>query len=219
MRFRAIIADDLLLLRQGVRAVLETLPDIEVVGEADDYDSLMRLVELERPDLVVSDIRMPPSHSNEGVVAARKVRAAFPDTRVIVLSQYLDADYVLELFEDGTEGLGYLLKEHVADRRQLSAAIEAVCSSGSSIDPAVVGVLVSARTRRPSPIDQLTDRERDVLALIAEGLRNSAIAEGLAMGEKSVEKHSNSIFAKLGLNASDETNPRVRSVLMWLAEN
>lgn len=215
---RVVIADDALLLRQGVTAVLATLDGVEVVAEADDYPTLMAAVDQHRPDLVITDVRMPPTHTNEGIRAAREIRSSHPSTGVIVLSQYLDADYVIELLEDGTEGLGYLLKEHVADRRQLSKAIEAVCSSSSSIDAAAIEVFVQARTQRPSPFDDLTERERDVLALIAEGLRNSAIADRLHLSEKSVEKHIGSIFSKLHLTDETESNRRVRSVLLWLAE-
>ena len=214
---RVIIADDALLLRQGVIAVLATLDGIEVVAEADDYDALMAAVDEHQPDLVITDIRMPPTLTDEGIRAARAIRSAHPDTGVIVLSQYLDADYVIELFEDGTEGLGYLLKENVADRRHLAHAIEAVCSNSSSIDAAAIEVFVQARSRRPSPLDELTERERDVLSLVAEGLRNSAVAARLHLSEKSVEKHINSIFTKLHLSDEPESNRRVRSVLVWLA--
>lgn len=216
---RVVIADDALLLRQGVAAVLATLEDVEVVAEADDHPSLLAAVDSHRPDLVITDVRMPPSHTNEGIRAAREIRARHPEVGVLVLSQYLDADYVLELFQDGTEGLGYLLKENVADRRQLARAIDAVCSASSSIDPAAVDVFVRARSQRPSLLDELTDRERDVLALVAEGLRNSAVADRLHLSEKSVEKHINSIFSKLQLTDEPESNRRVRSVLVWLAES
>ncbi len=216
---RAVIADDALLLRQGVASVLATLGDVEVVAEAEDYPTLMMAVEEHRPDLVITDVRMPPTLTNEGIAAAREIRAGYPDTGVIVLSQYLDADYVLELLEDGTDGLGYLLKENVADRRQLAQAIDAVCHSSSSIDPAAIEVFVQARSKRPSPIDHLTTREREVLGKIAEGLKNGAIAERLSLSEKSVEKHINSIFSKLHLSDESESNRRVRSVLLWLAEH
>lgn len=216
---RVVIADDAMLLRQGVVSVLATLDGVEVVAEADDHPSLLAAVDEHRPDLVITDVRMPPTLTNEGIAAARRIRADYPDTGVIVLSQYLDADYVLELLEDGTEGLGYLLKENVADRRQLATAIDAVCNASSSIDPAAIEVFVQARSRRPSPIDDLSDREREVLGLIAEGLKNSAIAERLTLSEKSVEKHINSIFSKLHLTDEPESNRRVRSVLVWLAQH
>ena len=216
---RVVIADDAMLLRQGVVSVLATLDGVEVVAEADDHPSLLAAVDEHRPDLVITDVRMPPTLTNEGIAAARQIRADYPDTGVIVLSQYLDADYVLELLEDGTEGLGYLLKENVADRRQLATAIDAVCNASSSIDPAAIEVFVQARSRRPSPIDDLSDREREVLGLIAEGLKNSAIAERLTLSEKSVEKHINSIFSKLHLTDEPESNRRVRSVLVWLAQH
>ena len=216
---RVVIADDAMLLRQGVVSVLATLDGVEVVAEADDHPSLLAAVAEHRPDLVITDVRMPPTLTNEGIAAARQIRAEYPETGVIVLSQYLDADYVLELLQDGTEGLGYLLKENVADRRQLATAIEAVCNASSSIDPAAIEVFVQARSRRPSPIDDLSDREREVLSLIAEGLKNSAIAERLTLSEKSVEKHTNSIFSKLHLTDEPESNRRVRSVLVWLAQH
>jgi DNA-binding NarL/FixJ family response regulator len=216
---RVVIADDAMLLRQGVRAVLATLDGVEVVAEAEDQPALMAAVAEHTPDLVITDVRMPPTHTNEGIVAAREIRSRHPETGVIVLSQYLDADYVIELLDEGTEGLAYLLKENVADRRQLAGAIDAVCSASSSIDPAAIEVFVQSRSRRPSPLDELTDRERDVLALVAEGLRNSAVAERLHLSEKSVEKHINSIFSKLHLTDEPESNRRVRSVLVWLAEH
>ncbi len=216
---RVVIADDALLLRQGVTAVLATLDGVEVVAEADDHLALMAAIAEHEPDLVITDVRMPPTLTDEGIRAARQTRADYPDIGVIVLSQYLDADYVNELFEDGTEGLAYLLKENVADRRQLAKAIEAVCSNSSSVDPAVVDVLVRSRASRPSPLDDLTERERDVLALVAEGLRNKAVAGRLHLSEKSVEKHINSIFSKLHLTDEPESNRRVRSVLVWLAEH
>ena len=216
---RVVIADDALLLRQGVAAVLGTLPGVEIVAEAEDRPGLLSAVAEHRPDLVVTDIRMPPTHTNEGVAAAREIRSAYPDTGVIVLSQYLDADYVIELLEDGTEGLAYLLKENVADRRQLASAIDAVCSASSMIDPAAVEVFVQSRSKRPSRFDELTEREREVLALVAEGLRNSAVAERAHMSEKSVERHINSIFSKLHLTDEPESNRRVRSVLLWLSEH
>ena len=216
---RVVIADDAMLLRQGVVSVLATLDGVEVVAEADDHPSLLAAVAEHRPDLVITDVRMPPTLTNEGIAAARQIRAEYPETGVIVLSQYLDADYVLELLQDGTEGLGYLLKENVADRRQLATAIDAVCNASSSIDPAAIEVFVQARSRRPSPIDDLSEREREVLSLIAEGLKNSAIAERLTLSEKSVEKHINSIFSKLHLTDEPESNRRVRSVLVWLAQH
>jgi DNA-binding NarL/FixJ family response regulator len=216
---RAVIADDALLLREGVMTVLATLSEVEVVAEAEDHPSLMAAVEEHRPDPVIADVRMPPTLTNEGIAAAREIRAKHPDIGVIVLSQYLDADYVLELLEDGTEGLGYLLKENVADRRQLAQAIEAVCNASSSIDPAAIEVFVQARSKRPSPIDHLTHREREVLGKIAEGLKNGAIAERLDLSEKSVEKDINSTFSKLHLSDEAESNRRVRSVLLWLAEH
>ena len=216
---RVVIADDALLLRQGVIAVLAALDGVEVVAEADDHPGLIAAVDAHRPDLVITDVRMPPTHTNEGIAAALEIRSRHPDTGVIVLSQYLDADYVIELLEDGTEGLAYLLKENVADRRQLASAIDAVCTGSSSIDPSAIEVFVQARSSRASPLDELTDREREVLSLVAEGLRNSAVAERLHLSEKSVEKHINSIFAKLHLTDDRESNRRVRSVLLWLAEH
>ena len=170
-----------------------------------------------RPDLVVTDIQMPPTHTDEGIVAAVEVRAQPGEVGVLVLSQYVEPDYVMTLFEHGSDGLGYLLKERVADLDEFERAIRSVASGESAVDPKVVEVLVSSRSRRPSEIDLLTPRETEVLSLIAEGLNNAAIAARLVLGDKAVAKHINGIFSKLGLSEEDEVHRRVKAVLLWLA--
>lgn len=213
---RVVLADDHLLVREGVAALLSSLTGVAVVGECGDHDELLAAVDRERPDVVVTDIRMPPTHTDEGIRAARAIRAAHPDTGVVVLSQYSEPSYVLQLFEDGSDRLGYLLKDRV-DRAELSRAIAAVADGGSAVDPKIVEVLVGARSARRTQIDGLTPREREVLALIAEGLSNAAIAATLVVSDKAVAKHINSIFAKLDLGDADHTHRRVRAVLLWLS--
>lgn len=212
-----IVAEDNVLMREGVVAALSAVDDLEVVAVCGDLDELLAAVETHRPDAVFTDIRMPPDHRDEGIVAARRIRSEHPETGVIVLSQHADPHYVLSLFEDGSDGLGYLLKENVANLGELRRAVASVCDGGSPIDPEVVAVLVGKRTG-PSPLDDLTPREKEVLAHIAEGLNNSAIAERLLIAEKSVHKHINMIFAKLHLNEEDDTHRRVRAVRLWLAD-
>lgn len=214
---RVVVADDNVLIREGLAAIVGSIPDVTHVGECDDVDSLMRTVERERPDVVLTDIRMPPTHTDEGVGAALEIRARYPDTGVVVLSQFSEPGYVLALLDRGSAGLAYLLKQHVGPA-ELERAIRAVATGGSLIDPAVVDVLVAARSRRRSSIDDLTPRERDVLALIAEGLTNGSIAERLVISEKAVANHINSIFAKLGLGGRPEAHRRVTAVLAWLSD-
>lgn len=209
------LADDNVLIREGVVAIIRSLDEIDVVAECADQASLLEVVERERPDVVVTDIRMPPTHTDEGVAAALAIRERYPSTGVVVLSQFSDPSYVLMLLDRGSVGLGYLLKERVSPR-ELDRAIRAVAAGGSMIDPTIVEVLVAARARRPSPVDQLTPRERDVLSLIAEGWNNSTIADQLGLGEKSVANHINSIFAKLGLGDEPQAHRRVAAVLAWL---
>lgn len=204
-------------MREGVVAALSAVDDLEVVAACGDLDQLLAEVETHRPDVVFTDIRMPPDHRDEGIVAARRIRSEHPGIGVIVLSQHADPQYVLSLFEDGSDGFGYLLKENVANLGELRRAVASVCDGGSPIDPEVVTVLVGQRAG-PSPLDDLTPREREVLAHIAEGLNNSAIAERLVIAEKSVHKHINMIFAKLHLNEEADTHRRVRAVRLWLAE-
>ncbi len=214
---RVVLADDSLLIRQGVRALLEDIPDVEVVAECNDADELLAAVAEHRPDVVVTDIRMPPGHSDEGIRAALQIRREAPRTGVVVLSQYSEPEYVLMLFENGSDGLAYLLKERIGDVDQLDRAVRAVASGGSSVDPEIIDVLVTGRAAASGPLSRLTPRETEVLASIAEGLNNTAIAERLVLSEKAVAKHINSIFAKLDLGASDDVHRRVKAVLLWLS--
>lgn len=213
---RVVLADDHPLIRQGVAALLAGIDGVTVVAECDDHDALLAAVDRERPDVVVTDIRMPPTHTDEGIRAAREIRAAHPDTGVVVLSQYSEPAYVVQLFDDGSDRLGYLLKDRV-DRVELSRAVASVAAGGSAVDPRIVEVLVGARSPRRTQIDALTEREREVLGLIAEGWSNAAIAESLVVSEKAVAKHINSIFSKLDLGDPDHTHRRVRAVLLWLS--
>ena len=214
---RLVLAEDHYLLREGLRRLLETNPDLEVAAACEDLDSLLAAVEAERPDVVVTDIRMPPGNLDEGIRASDRLRVEHPDVGVVVLSQYLEPAYALALFEAGTEGRAYLLKERVHDVGQLVAAIRAVAEGGSVVDPKVVEALVAEKTRREhSPLDELTQRERDVLREMAEGKNNAAIAEALRLGERSVEKVIHSIFLKLGLAWETAVHKRVKAVLFYL---
>jgi DNA-binding NarL/FixJ family response regulator len=216
-RLRVVLADDHPLIRQGVAAVLQTIDGVELVAECGDLAQLLAAVSHHRPDVVVTDIRMPPTNRDEGITAARAIRAEHPDIGVVVLSQFAEPEYVLELFEDGSDRLGYLLKDRV-DRAELERAVRSVAGGGSAVDGAIVEVLVEARTRRRSAIDDLTPREREVLACIAEGLNNGAVAGRLVLSEKAVAKHINSIFSKLDLGHEEHTHRRVKAVLLWLAQ-
>jgi DNA-binding NarL/FixJ family response regulator len=213
---RVIVAEDNLLMRQGIVAALSTIADTTVAAECGTLPDLLAAVDEHRPDVVLTDIRMPPTLTDEGIEAARTIRAEHPDTAVIVLSQHADPRYALALFDDGSDRLGYLLKENVGNIGDLRRAIVTVCAGGSSIDPEIVGLLVGQRSERSSPLDQLTAREREVLSLIAEGLNNGAIAEQLVIAEKSVQKHINMIFSKLHLGEEPDTHSRVRAVRLWL---
>jgi DNA-binding NarL/FixJ family response regulator len=216
---RIVLAEDDYLVREGVRRLLETQPDLEVVAACDDLPSLLQAVERERPDVVVTDIRMPPGHGDEGIQAARQLRSAHPAIGLVVLSQFADPHYALALLEDGSERRAYLLKERVDDLEQLTGAIREVARGGSAIDPQVVETLVAAGSRRErSPLEELTPREREVLAEVAQGRTNAAIAAELVIAEQSVEKHIHSIFLKLGLTWQPEVNRRVMAVLMFLSE-
>ena len=216
---RVAVADDSLIVREGVQQLLESSPTVEVVAACGDVDSLLEAIERERPDVVVTDIRMPPTKTDEGIQVAARLRELHPHTGVIVLSQYSQPGYVLDLLEHGSDRRGYLLKERVHDRGQLVSAIDAVAQGGSVIDPKIVEVLVAAKARAErSPLLELTSREREVLAEIAEGKSNTAIAESLVLTKRAVEKHINSIFMKLGLAAADDVSKRVKATLVFLAE-
>ncbi len=214
---RVVLADDHQLIRQGVVAVLAAIPQVELVSECADFNELMIAVDEHEPDVVITDIRMPPTGTDEGIRAAIAIRAKHPQTGVVVLSQFAEPEYVLQLFENGSSGLGYLLKDRVSPG-ELTRAINAVSVGDSAVDAAIVEVLVSARSRRASPIDLLTPRESDVLSCIAEGLNNAAVAEKLVLSEKAVAKHINSIFSKLDLGFEEQSHRRVKAVLLWLSQ-
>jgi DNA-binding NarL/FixJ family response regulator len=216
---RVVLAEDNLLIREGVRRVLEPQADVELVASCGDFDALLAAVEAERPDVVITDIRMPPTGTDEGIRAADRLRISHPETGVLVLSQYDDAEYALALLERGSSGRAYLLKERVSRPDQLVAAIREVAQGGSVIDPRVVEGLVAQRTRAAhSPIADLTARERDVLASMAEGKTNAAIADALTLTPRAVEKHINAIFSKLPLEQPRDVDRRVTAVLLFLAD-
>lgn len=219
MPIKVVLAEDSYLVREGVRRLLEHEPDIDLVGVCEDYDSLLEAIAGTEPDVLLTDIRMPPTGTDEGVRAAERLRQLRPEAGVVLLSQYADPAYALAFLEGGTEGRAYLLKERVADLDQLLAAIREVARGGSVIDPKVVESLVAARSRdAQSPLARLTPREREVLALLAEGRSNAAVADGLVLSERAVEKHINSIFAKLGLPEARDAHRRVKAVLLFLAD-
>lgn len=216
---RVVLAEDNYLVREGVTRLLQSDDEIEVVATADDYDSLLAAVGSEKPDVVITDIRMPPTGTDEGIRAADHIRAASPTTGVVLLSQYADPSYALAFLEKGSEGRAYLLKERVSELSQLRNAIVEVHRGGSVIDPQVVDALVAARSRAAqSPLAQLTPREREVLDAMAQGKNNAGIATTLGLTERAVEKHINSIFSKLGLSEEPDVHRRVKAVLLFLAE-
>jgi DNA-binding NarL/FixJ family response regulator len=217
---RVVLAEDHYLLREGVRRLLETHPDVEIAAACGDLDALLAAVDAERPDVVVTDIRMPPSGVDEGIRAAERLRDTHPEVGVVVLSQYASPSYVLALLEGGSTRRAYLLKERVKDLDQLVAAIHAVAEGGSMIDPKVVDALVAENARADdSPLAQLTPRERDVLREMAEGKNNAAIAGALFLTERSVEKVIHSIFLKLGLTWETAVHKRVKAVILYLADS
>jgi DNA-binding NarL/FixJ family response regulator len=212
---RVVIADDSLLLREGVSRLLVEA-GFEVVGQASDAEELLREVAQNEPDVAIVDIRMPPTHTDEGLQAARQLRRRYPALGVIVLSQYVRPSYAFELLADDARGVGYLLKDRVSDLRDLADAVERVGKGGSVLDPSVVAQLVGRRRQGHDPIDDLSDREREVLALMAEGRSNRAIAERLVITERTVEKHVRSILTKLRIPESQEDHRRVLAVLAYL---
>jgi DNA-binding NarL/FixJ family response regulator len=217
---RLVLAEDHYLVREGLRRLLETEPDLEVVAACGDLDSLLAAVDAERPDVVLTDIRMPPGDSDEGIQAAERLRETNPAVGVVVLSQYANPTYALALLKGGSAGRAYLLKERVDDLGQLAAAIRAVAEGGSVVDPKVVEALVAENARgERSPLNELTPRERDVLREIAEGKNNAAIAAALFLTERSVEKVIHSIFLKLGLTWETAVHKRVKAVILYLAES
>ena len=211
---RVVIADDAVLLREGVARLLEDA-GFEVVGQAGTAEELMLKVRSYSPDVAIVDIRMPPTHTDEGLRAAKEIREKHPDTGVLVLSQYVDPGYAFELLQESAEAVGYLLKDRVSNVDDFTSAVRRVGEGGSALDPAVVSQLVGRR-RRDDPLGELTPREREVLELMAEGLSNNAIAERLVVTERAVEKHVTSIFGKLRLGADSEHHRRVLAVLAFL---
>jgi DNA-binding NarL/FixJ family response regulator len=217
---RLVLAEDHYLVREGIRRLLDAQPDMEVVAACGDLEALLAAVEAESPDVVVTDIRMPPGGTDEGIQAALSLRETRPELGVVVLSTYSQPSYALALLEGGTAGRAYLLKERVEDIEQLVAAIRAVAEGGSVIDPKVVEALVAEKARgEKSPLSQLTPRERDVLREMAEGKKNAGIAEALVLTERSVEKVIHSIFLKLGLAWEPAVHKRVKAVILYLAES
>jgi DNA-binding NarL/FixJ family response regulator len=220
MPIRLVLAEDQYLVREGLRRLLEAQDDLEIAAVCDDLDSLLAAVDAERPDVVVTDIRMPPAGTDEGIQAAARLREDRPEIGVVVLSQYATPSYMLALMASGSEGRAYLLKERVNDVQQLVAAIRAVASGGSVIDPKVVEALVAESTRAAdSRLNELTPRERDVLREMAEGRNNASIAQTLFLTERSVEKVIHSIFLKLGLTWETAVHKRVKAVIFYLAES
>ena len=219
MAIRVVLADDSLIVREGVRQLLEADPDVAVVAEAGDMVVLREACERERPDVLVTDIRMPPGDTDEGIRLAQELRREYPELGIVVLSQYDDPGYALALLDEGSDRRAYLLKQRVRNRAELTAAIRAVAEGGSMIDPKIVEALVRARgAAERSPLQELTAREREVLSEIAQGKSNTAIAEALFLTKRAVEKHINAIFLKLGLAYAEDVSKRVKAALMLLAE-
>jgi DNA-binding NarL/FixJ family response regulator len=217
MTLKVVFAEDHYLVREGTAALLREIDDIELVEVVSDADALLKAVEEHTPQAVLTDIRMPPSHSDEGIRAAREIRERWPETGVLVLSQYSEEEYAFELLKDGAEGLGYLLKERVGDVDELARALHEVARGGSVLDPKVVEGLVTRNSRQSnSPLANLTQREKEVLELMAQGRNNAAIAEGLFLSERAVEKHINSLFHKLGVSEEKAIHRRVTVVLTFL---
>lgn len=217
MGLRVVFADDNYLVREGVSALLSATDDVELVASVADPVALLDAVAEHHPDAVLTDIRMPPTHTTEGIDAAKRIRAGHPSTGVVVLSQYVEEDYAFELLSDGVAGLGYLLKERVSERGELVRALYEVARGGSVLDPRVVeGLLARKSQESRSPLLGLTEREREVLQEMAAGRSNSATAKTLYMSERAVEKHVGSVFQKLGLVDESDVNRRVMAVLAFL---
>ncbi|HEY6760674.1 MAG TPA: response regulator transcription factor [Baekduia sp.] len=220
MTVKVALAEDSFIVREGIVQVLSDHDgEVDVVALCDDVDTLLRAVEAQAPDVVVTDIRMPPTHTDEGIRLAATLRETHPQMGVVVLSNYADPAYALALLEFGSEGRAYLLKDRVHDRSQLVSAIHAVAAGGSVMDPKIVEPLMQSRARaESSPLSELTSREREVLAQIAQGMSNAAIAGSLVLTKRAVEKHINSIFLKLNLSGAEDVSKRVKATLLFLAE-
>jgi DNA-binding NarL/FixJ family response regulator len=216
---RVVFAEDNYLVREGTAALLSASGEVDLVSVASTYDELMSAVDRDLPEAVLTDIRMPPTSTTEGIDAARKIRADHSEIGVVVLSQYAEEEYAYELLKDGAAGLGYLLKERVADLDELVRALNEVARGGSVLDPKVVEALVARKDRvAHSPLAQLTEREREVLGEMAQGKNNAAIAKSLFLTERAIEKHINSLFHKLGLTQETEVHRRVMAVLAFLRD-
>jgi len=219
-RIRVVVAEDHVLLREGISRLVAANDDMELAGTAGDLPALLAMIERELPEVVVTDIRMPPTGTDEGIQAAAWVRQRYPGTGVVVLSQYVAPGYAVALLEHGSAGRAYLLKERIGSVDELARAIRAVAGGGSVIDPMVVDELVRSRTQdRQHVLTSLTPRELEILAEMAQGKSNSASAATLFVTERAVEKHTNSIFAKLGLSEERDVNRRVKAVLVYLSEH
>ncbi|HEY5116932.1 MAG TPA: response regulator transcription factor [Nakamurella sp.] len=217
MPLRVVFAEDNYLVREGTSALLAEVPEIDLVGVVEDPQALLRSVGELKPDAVLTDIRMPPTFTSEGIDAAKKIRADHPSVGVVVLSQYAEDDLAFELLSDGVAGLGYLLKERISQVDELVRAPQEVCRGGSALDPKIVEGLMSRRSKEArSPLHNLTDRERDVLSEMAAGRNNAAIAKALYLSDRAVEKHIGVVFQKLGLVDEGEVNRRVMAVLAFL---
>jgi DNA-binding NarL/FixJ family response regulator len=219
MSIRVILAEDDFLMREGIRRVLEASPDLTVVAECADGDELLAAVEMDPPDVVVTDVRMPPSGADEGIRIAKTLRRTHPAVGVLVLSQFAEPEYALALLEQGSHRRAYLLKERVHDRRGIVCAVRDVAAGGSAFDSRVVDALASSRGGDTSPLDALSPREREVLAEVAQGKSNAAIAHTLVLSKSAVEKHINSIFGKLGLAGAQDVSHRVKAALMFLDDS
>jgi DNA-binding NarL/FixJ family response regulator len=217
---RVVFAEDNYLVREGTAALLQASDDVDLIGTASALDELLLAVEELKPEVVLTDIRMPPTNTTEGIDAARRIRSDHPDIGVVVLSQFAEEEYAYELLKDGAAGLGYLLKERVANLDELVRALNEVAKGGSVLDPKVVEALVSAKDRMAhSLLATLTDREREVLEHMAQGQNNASIAKSLFLTERAVEKHINSLFHKLGLSEETDVHRRVMAVLAFLRES
>jgi DNA-binding NarL/FixJ family response regulator len=217
---RVVFAEDNYLVREGTAALLQSSDEVELIGTASALDELLTAVEQLKPEVVLTDIRMPPTNTTEGIDAARRIRSDHPDIGVVVLSQFAEEEYAYELLKDGAAGLGYLLKERVSNLDEVVRALNEVSRGGSVLDPKVVEALVSAKDRMAhSPLAQLTEREREVLEHMAQGQNNASIAKSLFLTERAVEKHINSLFHKLGLSEETEVHRRVMAVLAFLRES
>jgi DNA-binding NarL/FixJ family response regulator len=218
MPVRFVLADDQFLVREGTAALLAGCPELELVGTAADLDELLTVVEDTEPDAVLTDIRMPPNYSREGIEAAHRLRERYPAMGVLVLSQYAEEDYAFALLSEGANGVGYLLKERIGDRAELVHALQTVAAGGSVLDPKIVEAVVRQQQPARSPLAMLTQREREVLEQMALGKSNAAIARALVVSERAVEKHINTMFAKLGLTEEPDVHRRVMAVLTLLRQ-